>query len=364
MGARLLWGFVFFVTLSCVVGNVADAQIPSQLLPNCDFYNGQTYGLGAFVQLGVNVMKLIWGIAGSLALAMFVWGGFQWLTAAGEESKVKSGWTTLINAVIGLVIVFGSWIAINTVIVLITNPSGVFDTAKLFGVANTNTWTALVGQDTVCIKVGAHLQGNVPTATSPSATTRTSPAEHVACCYKRSADGAKQANELDIDACRQQTKDMFAAGTILGDPIFHCKYDGPIVSPMDLCWSVDTSRGNKPNYCNTRDDLSLGGSGTPTLPNISGVCCVSEEMHLPAPSFVADPPSVGTLESCQSNNTRWRTAAGQEGVFDLRFCPKTTDVSVCGRKDNGWRDTSCTNMVNFDPSQSAADIQRQINAAK
>lgn len=160
MGTRLVWGVVFFLSLSCVVGNVAHAQIPSQLIPNCDFYHGETYGLGAFVQLGVNVMKFIWGIAGSLALVMFVWGGFQWLTAAGEESKVKSGWATLINAGIGMIIVFGSWVAINTVVVFLTSPSGSFDTAKLFN--STETWVALVGKDTVCIKVGAHITGNVP----------------------------------------------------------------------------------------------------------------------------------------------------------------------------------------------------------
>lgn len=136
----------------------ASAEIPSQLVPpECPA--GQTYGLGAFVQLAVNILKLIWGILGSIAIAMFVWGGFLWLTARGDDNQVKQGWDTLINAVIGLVIVLGSWLIINTIILALTSP-GSWDVAKLFSGTVQKEWTKLTAGD-ICVKLPEFKRGSV-----------------------------------------------------------------------------------------------------------------------------------------------------------------------------------------------------------
>ncbi|TSC83673.1 MAG: membrane protein of unknown function [Parcubacteria group bacterium Gr01-1014_13] len=59
-------------------------------------------------------IKAALGIVGALALLMLVWGGFQWLTSAGNPEKVKSGTQTMIWAIIGVVLVFASYLVLST----------------------------------------------------------------------------------------------------------------------------------------------------------------------------------------------------------------------------------------------------------
>jgi len=49
------------------------------------------------------------GLVGSLALAMFIYGGFMWMTAMGNPEKVKKGRDTMLWAVLGLVIIFSAY---------------------------------------------------------------------------------------------------------------------------------------------------------------------------------------------------------------------------------------------------------------
>ena len=62
-----------------------------------------------FVGLAVAFSKWMLGIVGSLSLLMFVYGGFMMLISQGESSKISAAKTIITNAVIGLVIVFGSF---------------------------------------------------------------------------------------------------------------------------------------------------------------------------------------------------------------------------------------------------------------
>lgn len=55
------------------------------------------------------VIKAIIGIVGSLALLMFVWGGFLWLSAAGDDERIKKGSSTMIWASIGMAAIFGAY---------------------------------------------------------------------------------------------------------------------------------------------------------------------------------------------------------------------------------------------------------------
>lgn len=58
-------------------------------------------------------INTLFGIAGSIALAMFVWGGVLWLTSAGNEKQVAKGrgviqWTTL-----GMIMMFASYTLVS-----------------------------------------------------------------------------------------------------------------------------------------------------------------------------------------------------------------------------------------------------------
>ena len=59
------------------------------------------------------IIKYLMGLLGSVALVMFLYGGFLWLTAAGEATKVTKGKETLIWAALGLVIIFASYSIVN-----------------------------------------------------------------------------------------------------------------------------------------------------------------------------------------------------------------------------------------------------------
>ncbi|OGL62694.1 hypothetical protein A3C09_02330 [Candidatus Uhrbacteria bacterium RIFCSPHIGHO2_02_FULL_47_44] len=62
------------------------------------------------------LIKAILGLSGSVALLMFVWGGFQYLWSGGDPKKVEKGKETLKNAVLGIVIIFFSYTLVNTLI--------------------------------------------------------------------------------------------------------------------------------------------------------------------------------------------------------------------------------------------------------
>lgn len=61
------------------------------------------------------------GISGSLALLMFIYGGFLWMTSGGKKEQVVKGRETITWAIVGLIALFGAYIAVNTIITVITS---------------------------------------------------------------------------------------------------------------------------------------------------------------------------------------------------------------------------------------------------
>jgi len=61
------------------------------------------------------IIKAILGIVGSLALVMFIYGGFNIMTAAGSPEKVEKGKQILIWATIGLIVIFTSYALVKFV---------------------------------------------------------------------------------------------------------------------------------------------------------------------------------------------------------------------------------------------------------
>ncbi len=81
-------------------------------------------GTTSIPQLIGRVIKAILGIVGSIALLMFIWGGFLWMTAAGEAKKVEKGKETLVWATVGLATIFFAYAAVSFVIGAITSEGG------------------------------------------------------------------------------------------------------------------------------------------------------------------------------------------------------------------------------------------------
>ncbi len=66
------------------------------------------------------IIKAVMGIVGSLALVMVIYGGFVWMTAAGNAEKVTQGKNILIWAIIGLVVIFSAYIIVANIISVTT----------------------------------------------------------------------------------------------------------------------------------------------------------------------------------------------------------------------------------------------------
>jgi len=56
-----------------------------------------------------NALGKALGIVGSIALALFIYGGFTWMTAGGNTARVTTGRNVLVWASIGLIVIFLSY---------------------------------------------------------------------------------------------------------------------------------------------------------------------------------------------------------------------------------------------------------------
>lgn len=97
---------------------------PAVLADQCDAESGQVclkdpLGIGSSAsgpqQLIGRIIKGVLGLVGSLALAMFVYGGFTWMLAAGNSTNVEKGKQILIWATIGLIVIFSSYALVQFV---------------------------------------------------------------------------------------------------------------------------------------------------------------------------------------------------------------------------------------------------------
>lgn len=61
------------------------------------------------------VIKAILAIIGSIFLIMVIYGGFTWMTAAGNDTKVAKGRNILIWAIIGIIVIFLAWMLVAVI---------------------------------------------------------------------------------------------------------------------------------------------------------------------------------------------------------------------------------------------------------
>jgi len=76
--------------------------------------------LSFIMKLAGRVMQYILWISGSLAMAMFVFGGMTWVLSAGKPEMVDKGRKALTGAVIGVIIVLGAYIAVDFTVKIVT----------------------------------------------------------------------------------------------------------------------------------------------------------------------------------------------------------------------------------------------------
>src|SRR5687767_8742299 len=60
------------------------------------------------------IIAVMLGLLGSISLAVFVWGGIIWMTASGNDEKIKKAKNVIVYAVFGLIMAFGSYAILRT----------------------------------------------------------------------------------------------------------------------------------------------------------------------------------------------------------------------------------------------------------
>ena len=65
----------------------------------------QFEGSQTATQLIVKILNVVLAIVGLIAVLFLVWGGFKYITSAGDEEKVKEAKQTIINSLIGVAVV-------------------------------------------------------------------------------------------------------------------------------------------------------------------------------------------------------------------------------------------------------------------
>jgi len=71
---------------------------------------------GSLSDFIVTILNWVIGFAGVVCVVMIIVGGYSYMTAGGDESKVKEASKTLTNAIIGLVICFIAVMLVNFVL--------------------------------------------------------------------------------------------------------------------------------------------------------------------------------------------------------------------------------------------------------
>jgi hypothetical protein len=68
-----------------------------------------------------NIINIMLLVGGAIAVLFIIIGGFQYITSAGNEEQAEKGRNTLVNAVIGIVLILLSYVIINVVVNAVTS---------------------------------------------------------------------------------------------------------------------------------------------------------------------------------------------------------------------------------------------------
>jgi len=125
------WTIIMFAAMTVMVFFVPDTAdagfLKGQLFdPNRDLPDnladaGGDSTLREIILLAIN---FILGFVGLIAVIMLIYGGFILLTSSGEEEKTKKAKSTILFAIIGIVVILFSFAIINTVFDITTGSDG------------------------------------------------------------------------------------------------------------------------------------------------------------------------------------------------------------------------------------------------
>jgi len=106
LGEKILAVLLVLTPLSAL------ADLPQ---PGCGQLSGLSCTSGGANDLIVTIINILLGVAFLVAVLMLIIGGFRYIFDAGNESGAEAGKKTVINALIGLVIIILSYVIVQVV---------------------------------------------------------------------------------------------------------------------------------------------------------------------------------------------------------------------------------------------------------
>lgn len=91
-------------------------------IPDNPFGDGDGIaGKGTIGELAAAIISILLGLSGIVAVIMIIIGGYQFMTARGNETQSTNGRKTLVNALIGLAIIIVSYAVVQAITNYLTN---------------------------------------------------------------------------------------------------------------------------------------------------------------------------------------------------------------------------------------------------
>lgn len=157
------------------------------------------------VTIVLRILRVLIGLLGIVVLILFLYAGFMWMTSAGQEDRIATAKKTMINATIGLLIIFSSFIIVQFIINALSDAIG---TQPQGGRGNTPAIVSFAGAGSLGTAVLDHYpfrdQTNVARNTKISITFR---------------------EDIDLS-------------TVFDNTNGSCLVDGDIISDRDVCEAV------------------------------------------------------------------------------------------------------------------------------
>lgn len=77
------------------------------------------------VTIVLRIIRVLIGLLGIVVLVLFLYAGFMWMTSAGQEERIAKAKKTMINATIGLLIIFSSFMIVQFIINALSEANGI-----------------------------------------------------------------------------------------------------------------------------------------------------------------------------------------------------------------------------------------------
>jgi magnesium-transporting ATPase (P-type) len=89
-----------------------DGQSKTNIVPPSDIHAGGPMALNSIISTALNI-----AILGAIIVCLFmlVWAGFDWITSEGDKQKVAKARQRLAMAIIGLIVVFISFMVMSII---------------------------------------------------------------------------------------------------------------------------------------------------------------------------------------------------------------------------------------------------------